>query len=70
MFTSVVVPFWFIMKSVMQECLQAIKELMSTANNYGIEKYRHGHPKLEFPRNMLLMKNLQFLSNFAQTFTD
>ena len=36
---SVVVPFWFIMKSVMQECLQAIKELMSTANNYGIEKY-------------------------------
>ena len=32
--------------------------------------YRHGHPKLEFPRNMLLMKNLQFLSNFAQTFTD
>ena len=40
MSTSVVVPFWFIMKSVMQECLQAIKELMSTANNYGIEKYK------------------------------
>ena len=32
--------------------------------------YRHGHPKWELPRNELLMKNPQFLSDFAQTFRD